>query len=126
MKKVILSFLVVGLFACEEKPKPTENAIAKADSLHSPALVRDMASSPSLDSLVIVVDSKGNMSLGNGSIADLEKLESKLTDSLQFLKKTYGKLPDTVLLRTKGEVLMGTRGAIRDIIEGTEEKVRKN
>lgn len=126
MKKVILSFLVVGLFACEEKPKPTENAIAKADSLHSPALVRDMSSSPSLDSLVIVVDSKGNMSLGNGAIADLEKLESKLTDSLQFLKKTYGKLPDTVLLRTKGEVLMGTRGAIRDIIEGTEEKVRKN
>lgn len=126
MKKVILSFLVVGLFACEEKPKPTENAIAKADSLHSPALVRDMSSSPSLDSLVIVVDSKGNMSLGNGAITDLEKLESKLTDSLQFLKKTYGKLPDTVLLRTKGEVLMGTRGAIRDIIEDTEEKVRKN
>lgn len=126
MKKVILSFLVIGFFGCEEKPKPTENAIAKADSLRSPALIRDMASSPSLDSLVIVVDSKGNMSLGNGAIADLEKLESKLTDSLQFLKKTYGKLPDTVLLRTKGEVLMGTRGAIRDIIEDAEEKVRKN
>jgi hypothetical protein len=125
MKKVILSLLVVGFFACEEKPKPTENAIAKADSLHSPALVRDMASSVSLDSLVIVVDSKGNISMGS-EIANLEKLENKLTDSLQFLKKTYGKMPDTILLRTKGEVLMGSRGAIRDVIEGVEEKVRKN
>jgi hypothetical protein len=32
-------------------------------------------------------------------------------------------MPDTILYRSKGEVLMGTRGAIHDAIENAKKKV---
>ena len=83
-----------------------------------------MAENTSPDTLVIVVDSTGAMTFGK-PITDLEELETKLTDSLQSIKKHYGKMPDTIICKTKGTVLMGMRGAIHDVISETKEKVEK-
>jgi hypothetical protein len=76
MKKIILALLVTHLFACQDSSKPTENVVAKADTLVSPALARSMEQPVALDSLVIVADAKGNITMGN-QVLDLEKLETK-------------------------------------------------
>lgn len=122
MKKIILALLVIHLFSCQDGSKPAENVVTKADTLISPALARSMEQAIALDSLVIVADAKGNITMGNQALS-LEQLETKLADTLQFMQKTYGKTPDTILYRSKGEVLMGTRGAIRDAIEDAKKKV---
>lgn len=125
MKKMVL-FLVVSLFmACEEKPKTSETNVVNADSLSVASSIRSMKDSIATDSLVISVDSTGAIKMGNQKMS-LETLETKLEDSLKIIKKKYGKLPDTILLRKKGDVLMGTRGAINDAIEDAKEKVEKN
>ena len=87
LKKVILPLLVVSFFACQDASKPADNnAITKADTLVSPALNRSLAQPISLDSLVIVADAKGNITVGNQAV-DFEKLESNLVDTLQFIEK---------------------------------------
>lgn len=125
MKKMVF-FLVVSLFmACKENSKTSENAVVNADSIPVSASVRSLKDSTATDSLVIMVDSTGAIKMGNQKMS-LETLETKLEDSLKIIKKKYGKLPDTILLRKKGDVLMGTRGAINDAIEDAKEKVEKN
>lgn len=125
MKKMVF-FLVVSLFmACKENSKTSETNVVNADSLSVASSIRSMKDSIATDSLVISVDSTGAIKMGNQKMS-LETLETKLEDSLKIIKKKYGKLPDTILLRKKGDVLMGTRGAINDAIEDAKEKVEKN
>lgn len=124
MKKGILSLIVVSFFACTEQPKTGDNTVTKADTLISPALNRSIMADVSLDSLVVTADPKGHITVGN-QVVEFDKLESKLVDTLQFMKKNYGKLPDTILYRSKGDVMMGTRGAIKDAINDAKTKVNK-
>ena len=125
MKKMVF-FLVVSLFmACKENSKTSETNVVNADSLSVASSIRSMKDSIATDSLVISVDSTGEIKIANQKMS-LETLETKLEDSLKIIKKKYGKLPDTILLRKKGDVLMGTRGAINDAIEDAKEKVEKN
>jgi biopolymer transport protein ExbD len=120
MKKARLLLFLVGAIACTEAPKTTDNTAVKTDSLT--VANRSLNDHSATDSLVINVDSTGNMTLGNQKV-DIESLTTKLTDSLQSIKKQYGKLPDTIICRSKGDVLMGTRGAIKDAIMDAKEKV---
>ncbi len=120
MKKVILFLTVVSLFSCTEAPKSIENTGVHMDS----TTLKSTTTTVSTDSLVIVVDSTGTITIG-GEVVGFDNLESKLVDSLQIIKKMHGKLPDTVFYRTKGDVLMGTRGAIRDVISDAQQKVEK-
>ncbi len=119
MKKVILFLTVVSLFACTEAPKSTENTNVQTDTT-----TRSLPETVSTDSLVIVVDSTGAIMMGS-EVVSMANLETKLVDSLQIIKKMHGKLPDTVICNTKGDVLMGTRGAIKDVILDAKEKVEK-
>ena len=126
MKKTILSLLTISLFACSESPKTGENtSIQKVDSLDSPSVSRGMTAEVSLDSLVVTVNSKGGVTIGD-KVADFDKLEAQLVDTLQMMKKSYGKLPDTILYRSKGEVLMGVRGEVKDAILNAKAKVKKD
>lgn len=120
MKYLILFVAVISLYACTEAPKSTGDRTVKADS----TTTRSMGEPTPTDSLVIVVDSTGMIMLGE-PIMTLDKLETKLMDSLQNIRKSYGKLPDTIIFKTKGTVLMGMRGAIHDVISKTREKVEK-
>ena len=120
MKKVILFLTVVSLFACTEAPKSTENTGIQKDTTNT----RSMSENVATDSLVIVVDSTGTITMGS-EVVTFKNLESNLVDSLQIIKKTHGKLPDTIICNTKGDVLMGTRGAIKDAILDAKEKVEK-
>ena len=119
MKNFILFSVIISLFACTEAPKSTSDTTV-TDS----TMTRSMAENIASDSLVIVVDSTGMITFG-GTIETLDVLETKLTDSLQSIKKHYGKMPDTIICKTKGTVLMGMRGAIHDVISETKEKVEK-
>ena len=120
MKKVILFLTIVSLFACTEAPKSTENTGVQMDTTKT----RSMSETVSTDSLVIVVDSTGAIMMGS-EVVSMANLETKLVDSLQSIKKMYGKLPDTIICQTKGDVLMGTRGAIKDAILDAKEKDEK-
>ncbi len=120
MKYLILVLAVISLYACTEAPKSTDDSTVKTDA----TITRNMGEPTPTDSLVIVADSTGMIMLGE-PILTLDKLETKLMDSLQYIKKNYGKLPDTIILKTKGTVLMGMRGAIHDVISETKEKVGK-
>lgn len=120
MKKVILFLTILSLFACTEAPKSSENTSTQTDTTTS----RSMSENVSTDSLVIVVDSTGAIMMGK-EVVSMANLETKLVDSLQNIKKIHGKLPDTVICHTKGDVLMGTRGAIKDVILDAQEKVEK-
>jgi hypothetical protein len=130
MKKIILLLLVIGFFACDDKPQQTDNTVVKVDTVVSPVYPvspvtpRGLMAPVGFDSLVIVADTKGNIKIGDQTV-DLEKLENKLVDTLQFMKRSYGRLPDTIIYHSKGDVLMGTRGAIKDAILDAKEKVKK-
>ncbi len=118
MKKSCLLFFFLGAMACTETPKVVDNMAVKTD-----LAVANRALSAT-DSLVIDVDSAGHIMLGNREVANLEMLTTQLVDSMQSIKKQYGKLPDTIYYRTKGDVLMGARGAIKDAIMDAKEKVK--
>ena len=125
MKKVLLLLFVGSLAACNDKPKSVVNTAVIADTLPVSASTRAIKDSLPTDSLVIHVDSTGTIRLGNKKIS-LDELEDKLVDSMRIIKKNYSKLPDTILLRTNGDVLMGTRGAIKDMIMDAKDKVKSN
>ena len=120
MKNLVLFLAIISLFACTEAPKSSGETAMKMDSTS----MVSMAENTSPDTLVIVVDSTGAMTFGK-PISDLEELETKLADSLQSFKKNHGKMPDTIICKTKGTVMMGMRGAIYDVISETKEKVEK-
>ena len=118
--------LTISLFACSENPKTGDNAnVQKVDSLDSPPASRGLTTDVSLDSLVVTVNAKGGVTIGD-KVADFDKLEAQLIDTLQMMKKSYGKLPDTILYRSKGEVLMGVRGEVKDAILNAKAKVKKD
>ena len=126
MKKTILILLTISLFACDESPKTGDNgSVQKVDSVDSPSASRGLTAEVSLDSLVVTVNAKGGVTIGD-KVADFDKLEAQLVDTLQMMKKSYGKLPDTILYRSKGEVLMGVRGEVKDAILNAKAKVKKD
>ena len=125
MKKIMFLLMAISLFACTETPKPPSTVVVNADTLPTAASIRTLNQKMVPDTLVIELNAKGGIKLGKQEL-NLEQLEAKLVDSLKFLQKTYGKMPDTIIYHTTGDVLMGMRGAVKDAIFDAQEKVRKN
>ncbi len=121
MKKVILFLNVISFFACTEAPTSTGNTNVQTDTIMPRTTGENVSTT---DSLVIVVDSTGAIMMGN-EVVKMENLKTELIDSLQMIEKKYGKMPDTIICRTKGDVLMGTRGAIKDVILEAQMEAKK-
>jgi biopolymer transport protein ExbD len=111
--------LIMSILSCNEAPK-SENPTTVTPPLETTAKAIKAENDPHW----ITIDSTGKMLLGNQTV-DLESLENKLVDSLLVIKKATGVVPDTVLFTTKGDVLMGTRGALMDVISMALEKARR-
>jgi biopolymer transport protein ExbD len=118
INKTMFIALIMSVLACSEAPK-SETATTASQAIEKTS--KDMLATN--DPHWITIDSTGKMLLGN-QIVDLESLENKLVDSLLVIKKATGVVPDTVLFTTKGDVLMGTRGALMDVISMALERAR--
>jgi biopolymer transport protein ExbD len=118
INKTMFMALIMSVLACSEAPK-SETATTATQAIETTS--KDMLATN--DPHWITIDSTGKMLLGNQTV-DLESLENKLVDSLLVIKKATGVVPDTVLFTTKGDVLMGTRGALLDVISMALEKAR--
>lgn len=64
------------------------------------------------------IEPNGMVIFGKQAII-LDNLQSKISDSLKSYFAETKTLPDTIVYTTKGEVLMGVRGAVRDAIDGS-------
>jgi biopolymer transport protein ExbD len=115
---IMFTALIMSVLACSGAPK-SENGTTVTPPLETTAKAIKAENDPHW----ITIDSTGKMLLGNQTV-DLESLENMLVDSLLVIKKATGVVPDTVLFTTKGDVLMGTRGALLDVISMALEKAR--
>jgi biopolymer transport protein ExbD len=115
---IMFTALIMSILSCSEAPK-SENATTASPPIETTSKAIKVESDPHW----ITIDSTGKMLLGNQAV-DLESLENKLVDSLLVIKKATGVVPDTVLFTTKGDVLMGTRGALLDVISMALERAR--
>lgn len=70
------------------------------------------------------IDSVGHMTMG-GKTIKLEEVKAKLIDSLMTLKKAGKPMPDTIMYKTEGTVMMGVRGALKEAIDEACEAVKK-
>jgi hypothetical protein len=130
MKQLFFTTAILSgflFFACKETPKTNDNAATSeqksADSTKNRTV--DAAPAPSVmpDSLVVMIDSMGKVTLGNREITT-DDLSKALIDSSLSLKKTFGKLPKTITYKSNG-AMMGVRGAVRDAIEDVQEALKK-
>jgi biopolymer transport protein ExbD len=110
--------LIMSVLACSEAPK-SENTATATPPLETTIKAIKAENDPHW----ITIDSTGKILLGN-QVTDFESLETKLVDSLLSIRKTTGVVPDTILFTTKGDVLMGSRGALLDVIQAALEKAR--
>jgi biopolymer transport protein ExbD len=115
MRKTTLATLILLAFwSCTNENKPSQNAI--------PTENRNRTTAP--DSLVIDVDSTGHIVIGN-KVVVFDNMTQTITDTLKAIKTATGELPDTIVLRTKGEVLMGIRSEIRTSIEEAKTAMKQ-
>jgi biopolymer transport protein ExbD len=107
--------LIVSVLSCREAPKSVDTTTTENTSK---ALITEN------NSHWILVDSTGKILFGNQP-TELDSLENKLVDSLLSIRKATGIVPDTILFTTKGDVLMGMRGALADAIQIALERARR-
>ena len=115
IKKIIFSSILAStLFtACNNAEKtPTQTT---AEAMPPPRDIQD-APPPLPNPYWITIDSTSKITFDGKEINDLATLQRILTDSLKAMKKSGHPLPDTIMFRTEGTVMMGMRGALRDAI----------
>lgn len=110
--------IAIGLLvACSNNPQPDSKVPAPepviADSSHT---IASTNAKPTIWTMEI--EPNGMVIFGKQAIV-LDNLQSKLSDSLKTYFAETQTLPDTIVYTTKGEVLMGVRGAVRDAIDGS-------
>ena len=76
-----------------------------------------------VDTLFVGVDSEGITYLGTEKM-DADILRMRLLDSLKTLKRQTGKYPNKIKVRTRGDVLMGARGAVQDVIQEAKDSLK--
>ncbi len=76
-----------------------------------------------VDTLFVGVDSEGITYLG-AKKPGVDFLRRQLIDSLITLKKQTGKYPNKIKVRTRGDVLMGARGAVQDVIQEAKDSLK--
>ena len=114
-KKIIfISILASALFiGCNDAEKASTPTTAEAIPP-----VRDIqeAPTPRPNPYWVTIDSSSKIMFDGKEIKDLDVLQKMLTDSLKAMKKSGHSLPDTIMFRTEGTVMMGMRGALHDAI----------
>lgn len=90
------------LFACQQTPSGTAAAKPTPPTIAIP------------DTIFVEVDSSGKMLFGGKDIPNTDVLKARLSDSLSTFRKLGGKVP-AMWYHTHGDVLMGMRGALRDV-----------
>lgn len=111
--------------ACKETPKAADNGAMQALADSTAKRVLEAAAAPTVtpDSIIVNIDSMGNVKLGNRSVT-LDDLPKMLVDSCNSLKKTTGNVPKTITYKSNG-AMMGIRGAVRDAIEEAQDSLKK-
>ncbi len=102
---------------------PIETPSTKIDTTKKIKGIAAKYVSAPVDTLFVDVDSKGITYLGNEKM-DADFLSRRLVDSLITLKKQSGHYPHKIKLRTRGEVLMGVRGEIQDVIQSVKDSLK--
>ena len=76
-----------------------------------------------VDTLFVGVDSEGVTYLGAEKL-NTDILRRRLVDTLKTLKMQTGKYPNKIKVRTRGDVLMGMRGEVQDIIQQAKDSLK--
>lgn len=79
---------------------------------------------PPLKVITIVVDQQHGIIIGRDTV-DTETLSKEVSERLWKSYLGTGKMYDSIRVVTKGEVLMGTRGAVFDAILNAQQTVLK-
>ena len=114
-KKIVFSSILVStlFIACNNAEKtPTQTTAETVPP------VRDISEAPTPrpNPFWITIDSTSRITFDGKEIKDMDVLQKMLTDSLKAMKKNGHPLPDTIMFRTEGTVMMGIRGALHDVI----------
>jgi biopolymer transport protein ExbD len=99
--KYLILALVLSLVACQSPAPKTEDTTSSNTE----------ASSATSSKELITVDRQGAIML-NGAKVSLENLPTTLADYLSTLTT----IPDEIPVQFDEEILMGTRGAVRDAV----------
>ena len=103
--------MVLLFTACKNKETQNQTTSVPANAIES--------SKPEISNNTpywITLDSIGGITFNNKKM-DIDQLQKELTDTLSKIKKSGAPMPDTILFKTEGTVLMGMRGAVHDVIE---------
>ena len=125
VKKIIFSSLLASMLftACNNADKtPTQ---ATAETAADPTRDIQDAPPPRPNPYWVTIDSMGKITF-DGKEMDVDKLQKTLTDSLKSMKKSGHSLPDTIMFRTEGTVMMGIRGAVYDAINDARSAAMKD
>ena len=119
MKKLLLVPIVLLwlLYACDNTPQNTTMTLPPPPFIDRQ--INQLISNP----YWIIIDSTGKITLA-GKVVYLDSLQGKLEDSLKTLKKNGQPLPDTIMYKTEGTVMMGVRGAVKDAINDARAKIK--
>ncbi len=124
-KKIVLSSIFTSMLflACNNAGKTETQTTAEA----IPPM-RDIqdAPPPRPNPYWITIDSSSKITFDGKEIKDLDVLQKMLTDSLKAMKKSGHSLPDTIMFRTEGTVMMGMRGALHDAINDARAAAMKD
>lgn len=117
MKTLQLSILsgIISLIACNSTPSSTTETATATNQPQS--LMRVPAAG---DPHWILLDSSGTITFNNRQV-NLDTLQILLVDTLLKIKAQKGTMPDTILYKTEGTVMMGMRGAVGDVIKEAKE-----
>lgn len=121
MKTLQLSILsgIISLIACNSTPSATTETATTTNQPQS--LMRVPAAG---DPHWILLDSSGTITFNNRQV-NLDTLQILLVDTLLKIKAQKGTMPDTILYKTEGTVMMGMRGAVGDVIKEAKEIAMK-
>ncbi len=124
-KKIVFSSILASTLvtACNSAEKTSTQTTAEA----IPPM-RDIqdAPPPRPNPYWITIDSTSKITFDGKEIKNLDVLQKMLTDSLKAMKKSGHPLPDTIMFRTEGTVMMGIRGAVHDAINDARAAAMKN
>ena len=126
VKKIIFSSLLASMLftACNNADKtPTQ---ATAETAADPTRDIQDAPPPRPNPYWVTIDSSSKITFDGKEIKDLDVLQKMLTDSLKAMKKSGHPLPDTIMFRTEGTVMMGMRGALHDAINDARAAAMKD
>ena len=124
-KKIVFSSILAStLFAscnnAEKTPaQPTAEAIPPMRDIQD-------VPPPRPNPYWVTIDSSSKITFDGKEIKDLDVLQKMLTDSLKAMKKSGQPLPDTIMFRTEGTVMMGMRGALHDAINDARAAAMKD